>query len=235
MLLRRNQSRPPGRRSRCASGIQRCGSHQMLAPYSETARSKLSDGQRHVLGARLDEREVEPDLGLAAARRRELRRRDVDADRAGAAPGEPGGDVRGAAAELDDVEPVDVAERAERASGTSEDAPGDLGLGPAARARRRRCTRRSPASSPRGCAARRRRARTSAGPQTRPSGKNSASSRFALALESEPCTMFSDSWWRSRRGSCRAPSRQGSWRPSSRGCRGSRSRRGRRARARGPT
>jgi hypothetical protein len=32
---------PPGRSSRAASGIPRYGSHQILAPYSEIARSKL--------------------------------------------------------------------------------------------------------------------------------------------------------------------------------------------------
>ena len=36
--------RPPGRRSRAASGTQTRGSHQMLAPYSENARSKLPSG-----------------------------------------------------------------------------------------------------------------------------------------------------------------------------------------------
>src|SRR2546423_4074659 len=42
--LRMKTSRPPWRRSRAASGIQRYGSTQMEAPYSDTARSKLSDG-----------------------------------------------------------------------------------------------------------------------------------------------------------------------------------------------
>ena len=78
-------------------------------------------GERHVLGARLDEREHDPGLLLAAAGGRELRRGDVDADGPGAALREPGRDVRGAAAELDDVEAVDVAEAAERSSsGTSK-------------------------------------------------------------------------------------------------------------------
>ena len=152
-------SRPPGRRSRYASGIQRWGSHQMLAPYSETARSKLSDGKRDVLGARLDEWELEPELGLAASRGRELGRRDVDADGARAAPGEPRRDVRRAAAELDDVEPVDVAERAERRLGTPK-TPQVISPRPSLARARHRCTRRSPASSPRGCASRRRRSRS---------------------------------------------------------------------------
>ena len=42
--VRRKTSRPPGRSSRAASGSQRSGSHQMLAPYSEKARSKLASG-----------------------------------------------------------------------------------------------------------------------------------------------------------------------------------------------
>ena len=40
--LTRKISWPPGRSSRAASGIQAYGSHQMLAPYSEIARSKLA-------------------------------------------------------------------------------------------------------------------------------------------------------------------------------------------------
>ena len=39
VLPRRNHRRPPGRSRRCASGIHRSGSHQMMAPYSETAKS----------------------------------------------------------------------------------------------------------------------------------------------------------------------------------------------------
>ena len=42
--LTRNMSRPPGRSRRAASGTQRYGSAQMLAPYSEIARSKLASG-----------------------------------------------------------------------------------------------------------------------------------------------------------------------------------------------
>ncbi len=102
----------------------------MLAPYSDTARSKLSDGERHVLGARLDERELDPVLRLTAPGRRELGRRDVDAHRPRTAPGEPGRDVGGAAPELDHVEAVDLAECSERRLRHAEDAPGDLRLGP---------------------------------------------------------------------------------------------------------
>jgi hypothetical protein len=42
--LRRNTSRPPGRSTRAASGTQRYGSHQMLAPYSLIARSNDASG-----------------------------------------------------------------------------------------------------------------------------------------------------------------------------------------------
>ena len=145
--------------------------------------------ERDVLGARLDERELEPELLLAAPRRRELRRGHVDADRPRAAAGEPGGDVGRAAAELDDVEAVDVAERAERRLGDAEDAPGDLLARPRVARAARRCTRRSPSSRPRGCGARRRRGRDG---HRRPSGKNSCSSRRALFRESEPWTTFSE-------------------------------------------
>ena len=41
----RKISRPPGRRRRAASGIQRYGSHQMLAPYSLIARSNEASGR----------------------------------------------------------------------------------------------------------------------------------------------------------------------------------------------
>ena len=63
---------------------------------------------------------------LIRARRLELRRRDVDADRPRAALREPGGEVRGAAAELDHVEPVDVAEDVQLGLGDRPDAPRDL-------------------------------------------------------------------------------------------------------------
>ena len=83
------RARPPGRSSRAASGIQRYGSHQIDAPYSERARSNDSSGQRHVLGVRLDSGNSSPNSSLHPPRRLELRRRDVDADDARAAPREP--------------------------------------------------------------------------------------------------------------------------------------------------
>jgi hypothetical protein len=41
----RKTNRPPGRRSRAASGTQRCGSAHTQAPYSEMAKSKLASGK----------------------------------------------------------------------------------------------------------------------------------------------------------------------------------------------
>ena len=110
-----------GSRACCCGGTRAAARPQQPIRLGEPAvrvapdaRAVLGDGevealgrQRHVLGARLDERELEPELLLAAPRRRELGRSDVDADRARAAPGEPRGDVGRAAAELDDVEAVD--------------------------------------------------------------------------------------------------------------------------------
>ena len=46
LLLPRNTSSPPGRRTHTASGIHRYGSAQMAAPYSLTARSKVAVGRR---------------------------------------------------------------------------------------------------------------------------------------------------------------------------------------------
>ena len=45
-LTVRKSSQPPGRSSRAASGTQPYGSHQLLAPYSDRARSKLPSGDR---------------------------------------------------------------------------------------------------------------------------------------------------------------------------------------------
>ena len=182
---RRRVDRQDGEAS-LASGIQRAGSHQRLAPYSETARSKLASGKRHILGVRFDEWKVEPCLILHPARRVELCRSDVDADGSCALSREPRGEVGGPAPELDHVETCNVAERVQLRFGNAEDAPGEGSVRPTPFLRYRPCTRRSSASRARGSA---RRSRA----QTRPSGKKSASSRRALAFESEPCTMFSES------------------------------------------
>ena len=131
----------------------------MLAPYSETARSKLSAGSGTSSALASTSGNVDARLALAAAGGLELGRRDVDADRARAAPREPGRDVRGAAAELDDVEPVDVPERVERRLGHAEDAPGDLLRAQVALALASVYSAFA-SSSPRGCASRRPRCRS---------------------------------------------------------------------------
>ena len=59
--------------------------------------------QGHVLGASLDERELDPKLLLALTCRRKLRRSDVDANRTRSAPRQPGREVRRPTAELDHV------------------------------------------------------------------------------------------------------------------------------------
>ena len=87
--------------------------------------------QRDVLGASLDERKVDAELALTAARRLKLRGSHVDADGTGAAPGQPSGDVRGATAEFDDVEATDFTEGAQRCLRDTEDSPGDFGRRPA--------------------------------------------------------------------------------------------------------
>src|SRR5207302_5791133 len=67
---------------------------------------------------------------LELARRLELRRRDVEANGPRPALGEPRGEVRGSATELDYVEAPDVAEHADRRLGEVPDAPVDLVLRP---------------------------------------------------------------------------------------------------------
>ena len=108
--LPRKISRPPGRRTRAASGIQRYGSHQMAAPYSLIARSNAGVGDGYRLGAAVDQREVEVMLVLKGARGRELVLRQVDADGPRPAARQPRRDIGGAAAQLDGVEPMDVGE-----------------------------------------------------------------------------------------------------------------------------
>ena len=98
----RKTRRPPGRRSRAASGIQRYGSAQMDAPYSETARSKLASGSGTSSALASTSGNSSP-VSPAAPRGLELRRGDVDADRPRTTTGEPRRDVRRAAAELDHV------------------------------------------------------------------------------------------------------------------------------------
>ena len=60
--LRRKTSSPPGRSSRAASGIHRYGSHQIEAPYSESARSNDASGSGTSSAFASIERELEPVL-----------------------------------------------------------------------------------------------------------------------------------------------------------------------------
>ena len=106
--LPRNMSSPPGRSTRAASGIQRYGSLQIAAPYSLTAKSKHSAGNGNSSAIAVDQREGEVVLVLEPACGGELRGGVVEADRPGAAPGQPGGDVAGAAPQLQRGAAVDV-------------------------------------------------------------------------------------------------------------------------------
>ena len=124
--LRRNTSSPPGRSSRAASGIQRRASHQIEAPYSESARSNEASGSGTSSAFASSRGNSIPGLLLQPPRRLQLRRRDVDADRARAAAREPGGEVRGAAAELDDVLAGHVGEDAQLGLGNPPEPPADL-------------------------------------------------------------------------------------------------------------
>ena len=82
--------------------------------------------QRHVLAAGFDEREGHAERLLAAAGRLELGRRQVDTDRSRAGAGQPGREVRRAAAELDHVEPGHIPRAPHVALGDLEQSPGDL-------------------------------------------------------------------------------------------------------------
>ena len=75
--LARKISWPPGRSSRAASGIQAYGSHQMLAPYSLMARSKLASANGACSAFGVEEREPQPETLLQFACGRQLRWRVV--------------------------------------------------------------------------------------------------------------------------------------------------------------
>ena len=79
------RARRPAAAAAPPPGSSGTGSTQIDAPYSETTRSNGRVGQAGLGRVRLDQRELEPELLLHLARRLELRRRDVDADRPGAA------------------------------------------------------------------------------------------------------------------------------------------------------
>ena len=128
----RNTSRPPGRRSRAASAIQRSGSDHTLAPYSLTTRSKPASGSGTFSALPSTKGEHQPEALLTAGRGGQLCRGEVDPDRPGPLPGEQAGLVRGAAAQLEHIQRVDVAKDTQIALGDLEQPPGDLvgGLGP---------------------------------------------------------------------------------------------------------
>ena len=89
-------------------------------------------GQRDICGVSLDEGEGDAEPVLAAPGGLELGRGHVHPGRTGAAAGQPGGEVRRAAAELDGIQAADFTEHAELLLGHVEDAPGDVGGGPGA-------------------------------------------------------------------------------------------------------
>jgi hypothetical protein len=86
--------------------------------------------ERHRLGARLEQRELEAELHLHRARGLELRGSDVDSRHTRALPGEPGGEVRRPAPQLDDVLAGHVRQRMHLGIRNLPDAPGDLVLRP---------------------------------------------------------------------------------------------------------
>ena len=98
----------------------------VLADHQIEARA----GQRHVLGVGFDQREHQTEAILAAARGGQLRRSEVEPDEAGAASGQLGGQVGGAAAQLDHVQAADVTKDAQVALGDAEQSPGELLSGP---------------------------------------------------------------------------------------------------------
>ena len=85
--------------------------------------SKLRFGQGDGLGAGVDQREVDAGLGHQLARMLELALRQVEAHRPRAAPGERDRPLRGAAAELEHIPSVDVAERVDLVLGDLPHAP----------------------------------------------------------------------------------------------------------------
>ena len=90
---------PPGRRSRAASGTHRAGSHHKLAPHSEITRSKLAPLSGTWAASASMSGKV-----LAVPRGPQLGRGHIHADWPGTAAGQPGGEVRAATAQLDDVQ-----------------------------------------------------------------------------------------------------------------------------------
>src|ERR1043165_6514488 len=124
--LSRKISRPPGRSSRAASGTHLYGSAQRHAPYSETARSNDASGSGTSSAGASTSGNSRPVSSI-------IRRAVASCAGVGSTPvppaprrrGEPRAEVRGAAAELDDVEPVHARERPDLLLGDREDTPED--------------------------------------------------------------------------------------------------------------
>src|SRR5207244_11400183 len=87
-------------------------------------------GKRHVLGACLDQRKLEPELLLALMGCLQLRRGDVDAHWTRPSLREPSREVGSSAAELDDVHPRDVRQRTDLRLRLLKDTPANLVLRP---------------------------------------------------------------------------------------------------------
>ncbi len=180
-------------------------------------RAVLGQGEVEALGRqsrlgriRLDERELDPCLGHHPTRRLELRRGDVDAYRASAVLREPRREVRGAAAELDDVEPGDVTEHFSSDSSIDQ-MPQTISSSAQFAAPCRPCTRRSPRSRER-----------VAGASTRASSESIGEPEPDLALRRLGRVRAVNEVVRHRqrvlrRGANRATPPRGSWRRSSGG------------------
>lgn len=97
--MTRKISSPPGQPRRL--GDPRIGIAPDAGAVLGDREVEADVGQRHFLGVAVQERVLETVLGLQVPRRRQLPFAVVDPDRLGAAPRQPGGDVAGAAAELD--------------------------------------------------------------------------------------------------------------------------------------
>src|SRR5918993_1849010 len=105
-----------------------------VAPY---ARPVLADGQiegvireRNVFGVGLDQREGQTEVLLAPAGGVQLCACQVHADRSGTEPGEPCGDVRRAATELDYVQLGDIPQRAQLPLRVAKEPPNKVLCGP---------------------------------------------------------------------------------------------------------
>jgi hypothetical protein len=87
---------------------------------------EAAGAERDVSGVSLQEREWEPEMFLAAAGGAELGWGEVHADGPRPAPGEPGGEVRGAAPKLGYIQAGDFSQHVKLGFRDVEDSPGDL-------------------------------------------------------------------------------------------------------------